>query len=234
IDHSVSDKLKVFGRLLLAEPDRNNTGGTNGFGVADTDAININNRRFNIAINGTYLISPTFFLTLRAGANRASVLRGGVGAGDNWPEKLGVKGVGPDTFPRFNMANGLVPTTNFGTPGNQNRRAGFTTTEYHADFAKIHGDHNMKFGGDYMRFNANEVARQFGSGQFVFNTRWTNGLNANGGTIAQTGMTFADFVLGRMNQVNAQVSQGNGRRSQYYAAYFEDAWKVSNKMTLTF
>ncbi|MBI3210324.1 MAG: TonB-dependent receptor [Candidatus Solibacter usitatus] len=234
IDHTLSDRLKVFGRLLLAEPDRNNTGGTQGFGVADTDAINIKNRRFNLSLNATYVVSANFFATFRAGANRASVLRGGLGAGENWPEKLGVKGVGPDTFPRFNMSNGLVPTTNFGTVGNQNRRAGFTTTEYHADFAKIRGQHNLKFGADYMRFNANEVARQFGSGQFVFNTRWTSGLNANGTSIAQTGMTFADFVLGRLNQVNAEVSQGNGRRSQYYAAYFEDSWKVSAKLTLTF
>ncbi|MBI4910899.1 MAG: TonB-dependent receptor [Acidobacteria bacterium] len=234
IDHTLSDSWKVFGRLLLADPDRNDVGGTKGFGVADTDAINISNRRFNIALNATYVVSPTFFITLRAGANRASVLRGGAGAGENWPEKLGVKGVGPDTFPRFNMSNGLVPTANFGTPGNQSRRAGFTTTEYHADFAKLRGAHNFKFGGDYMRFNANEVARQFASGQFVFNTRWTNGLNANGATIAQTGMTFADFLLGRLNQVNAEVSQGNGRRSQYYAAYAEDSWKVSPRLTLTF
>lgn len=234
IDHTINDRWKVFGRLLLADPDRNDVGGTKGFGVADTDAINITNRRYNIALNATYVVSPTFFITLRAGANRASVLRSGVGAGENWPEKLGVKGVGPDTFPRFNMSNGLVPTANFGTPGNQSRRAGFLTTEYHADFARIHGQHNFKFGGDYMRFNGNEQARQFASGQWVFNTRWTNGVNANGTTIAQTGMTFADFLLGRLNQVNAEVSQGNGRRSQYYAGYLEDSWKANSKLTLTF
>lgn len=234
IDHSFSDRLKVFGRLLLAMPDRGNTGGTTGFGVADTDAINIRNRRMNIALNATYVVSPSLFVTMRAGGNRASVLRAGLGFGEGWPEKLGVNGVAQDTFPRFNMSNGLVPTTNFGTPGNQNRRAGFTTTEYHADFANIRGQHSLKFGGDYMRFNANEAARQFASGQWVFNTRWTNGVNAAGANIANTGMTFADFLLGRLNQVNAEVSQGNGRRSQYYAAYLEDAWKATPKLTLTF
>ena len=132
------------------------------------------------------------------------------------------------------MSNGLVPTANFGTPGNQNRRAGFTTTEYHGDFTNIRGEHTLRFGASYMRFNANEASRQFASGQFVFNTRFTNGINASGGTIGQTGMTLADFLLGRLNQVNCEVSQGNGRRSQYYSSYIEDAWKVSPTLTLTF
>lgn len=234
IDHSFTDSLRVFGRYLIAAPDQNDTGGTRGFGVADTDGLMLRNRRQNIALNMTKVFSPTLFGTFRAGANRASVLRAGLGFGQDWPEKLGVQGVAPDVFPRFNMSNGLVPTTNFGTPGNQNRRAAFTTTEYHADFSKIHGQHTIKFGGDYMRFNGNDAARQFASGQFVFNTRFTNGINAAGNTIPQTGMTFADFLLGRINQVNCEVSQGNGRRSQYYATYLEDSWKVTPRLTLTF
>lgn len=234
IDHSLTDRLRIFGRYLIATPDENDTGGTAGFGVADTDGNMIRNRRQNLSLNVTRVFSPTLFGTFRAGMNRASVLRAGLGFGGDWPDKLGLKGVGPDVFPRFNMSNGLVPTTNFGTPGNQNRRAGFTTTEYHADFAKILGNHNLKFGADYMRFAANDAARQFASGQFVFNTRFTNGINAAGNTIAQTGMTFADFLIGRLNQVNCEVSQGNGRRSQYYATYVEDSWKVSRTLTLTF
>jgi hypothetical protein len=233
IDHSFSDRTKFFGRYLTSNPDKAYTGATRGFGPADTDAISIDNRRQNLALNLTRVFSPTLFVTLRAGLSRASVLRHSVGYGDNWPEKLGVKGVGPDAFPRFNMSNGLVPTVNFGTPGNQNRRAGFTTTEFAADVSRMAGSHTFKFGVAYSRFAASEAARQYASGQWVFNTRWTNGLNANGTTITNTGMTFADFVLGRLNQVNAEVSQGNGRRSQYYGGYVEDAWKVVRNLTLT-
>jgi hypothetical protein len=47
-------------------------------------------------------------------------------------------------------------------------------------------------------------------------------------------MTFADFLLGRLNQVNAEFSQGNGRRSDYTAGYVEDAWKVNRNLTLNF
>jgi hypothetical protein len=234
IDHSFSDRTKIFGRYILVQPDTNPTAPAEAFGDADPDGIDIRNRRQNFALNATRVFSPTTFATLRAGLNRVHILRAGFGLGDNWPEQLAVKGVAPDVFPRFNVSNGLVPTTNFGTPGNHNRRAGITTSEIHADFSLFRGAHSVKFGGSYMRFNANEMSRQFASGQFVFQTRWTNGRNAQGGTIANTGMTFADFLLGRLNQVNTEFSQGNARRSDYTAGYIEDAWKLARNFTLTF
>jgi hypothetical protein len=234
IDHSFSDRTKLFGRYILVNPDKNPVGGTPGFGVADTDAINIINRRQNFATNATRVFSPSTFGTFRAGLTRIYILRGGVGLGENWPEKLGVKGVGQDVFPRFNMSNGLVPTTNFGTPGNHNRLVGLLNSEVHADFNLIRGSHTVKSGGSYMRFNGNEHARQFASGQWVFQTRFTSGRNAQGGTITNTGMTFADFLLGRLNQVNAEFSQGNARRSFYAAGYVEDAWKATRSLTLNF
>ncbi|MGH9657483.1 MAG: TonB-dependent receptor domain-containing protein, partial [Bryobacteraceae bacterium] len=233
IDHAFSDRTRLFGRYILVSPDGGDTGATPGFADADPDAIDIRNRRQNLSINLTRVISPVTFATFRAGYNRVHILRAGAGLGKDWPAQLGVNGVGADVFPRFNMSNGLVPTTNIGTPGNHNRRAGIQTTEYHADFNRIEAGHTLKYGGSYIRYNGNEQSRQFASGQFVFNTRFTNGINASGANIANTGMTFAEFLLGRLNQVNAEASQGNGRRSQYYAAYFEDVWKLSPNFTLT-
>jgi len=234
LDHSFNDRTKLFGRYILVQPDDNPTGATRGFGDADTDAINLTNRRQNFALNATHVISPATFANLRLGFNRVYILRAGMGLGKNWPEQLGVKGVGPDVFPRFNMSNGLVQTTNFGTPGNHNRRAGITTGEIHADFTLIRGPHTLKLGGSHMRFHANEMSRQYASGQFVFQTRFTNGRNAQGGTITNTGMTLADVLLGRLNQVNAEFSQGNARRSYYVAGYFEDNWKATRTLMLNF
>ncbi|MBL8222769.1 MAG: hypothetical protein JNL62_26250, partial [Bryobacterales bacterium] len=87
------------------------------------------------------------FASVRVGINRIAVFRYSFGQGENWPEKLGVKGVLPDAFPRFNISSGLVPTANFGTPGNQSRRAGFLTSEVNNDFTLMRGAHTIKVGG---------------------------------------------------------------------------------------
>jgi len=234
LDHSLSERTKVFGRYILVSPDKNDTGDTAGYGVADTDAINLRNRRQNLALNMTRVFSPTTFATFRAGLGRVLILRSGISLGQDWPNQLGIKGVMSDVFPRFNVPGGTVTVSNFGTDGNQNRRASFTNSEGHADFNAIRGGHSLKFGGSYIRFNGNEQSRQYASGQFIFNVRYTNGINASGNSIANTGMTFADFLLGRLNQVNAEYSQGNARRSQYYGAYFEDSWRIRQTLTLTF
>ena len=233
IDHSFNERTKLFGRYILVSPDKNDTGGTAGYGVADTDALSLRNRRQNLALNLTRVFSPRTFATFRGGVGRVYIRRSGVSLGGDWPNKLGIKGVMPDVFPRFNVPGGTVTVSNFGSPGNHNRRASLTNSEGHTDFTMMRGDHSLKFGGSYIRFNANEQSRQFASGQFIFNVRYTNGINASGNNIANTGMTFADFLLGRPNQVNAEFSQGNSRRSQYYGAYFEDAWKLRPNFTLT-
>ena len=233
VDHAFTDRTRMFGRYLLVAPDENDTGGTQGFGAADPNALRVRNRRQNAAFNLTQVLSPTAFLNLRWGFNRVYIRRTGVTLGEDWPAKLGVKGVAPDVFPRFTISSGQVPTTNFGTDGNQNRRAALTNTEYHASLSLIRGSHTLKIGGDYHRYNGNEDSRQTASGEFASATRFTQGLQPNGNVITNTGMTLADFLLGRLTSVTAEVGVGVGRRIQYYAGYIEDDWKVAKRLTLT-
>ncbi len=233
VDHTVTERTRVFGRYLLVTPDDNDTGGTEGYSVADPDMIRIRNRRQNLAFNLTHVISPTAFLNLRWGGNRVFIRRTGSGFGEDWPAKLGVRGVAPDVFPRFTISGGQVGVSNFGSAGNQNRRAALTNTEYHVNLSLIRGAHTLKLGADYQRYNGNEDSRQTASGEFTSSTRFTQGLQANGSVVANTGMTLADFLLGRLTSVTAEVGVGVGRRIQHYAGYLEDEWKVSSRLTLT-
>ena len=233
LDQGFSDRTRMFGRYLLVSPDENDTGGTPGYGIADPDTIRIHNRRQNLALNLTHVVSPTAFLNLRAGANRVFIRRIGSGFGENWPQTLGVKGVAPDVFPRFTISGGTVGVSNFGTTGNQNRRAALTNTEYHVNLTLIRGSHTLKVGGHYHRYNGNEDSRQIASGEFTSSTRFTQQLLPSGAAVANTGMTLADFLLGRLTSVTAEVGTGVGRRIQYYAGYLEDDWKLTQRLTLT-
>jgi hypothetical protein len=233
LDHAFTDRTRLFGRYLVVTPDESDTGATRGFGVADPDAIRIRNRRQNLAFNLSHVFSPTSFLNLGWGGNRVFIRRTGLSFGGDWPSKLGVAGVAPDVFPRFNVGGGQVGVTAFGTTGNQNRRAALTNTEYHASLNLIRGAHTLKLGGSYVRYNGNEDSRQTASGQFGFSTNYTRGLRANGTVISNTGMTLADFLLGRLTSVTAEVGVGVGRRIQHYAGFLEDDWKATSRLTLT-
>jgi hypothetical protein len=232
LDHDFSSNTKIFGRYILTEPDDSPDGPAPGFGVADPDAIDISNRRQNLALNWQQILSPRIVSTFTMGGTRLSILRGGIGLGQDIPAQLGLKGVEPDVFPRFNFGAGRVPMTNIGTTGNQNRLAAFTNTQFTESITWVRGAHNLKFGAEYWRFNANEVNRMQASGVFAFQATPTQGRNAQGQVIANSGLPLATFLLGIIDSVNARIDNGIGKRSYYTAVFIHDDWKVHPRLTL--
>ncbi len=232
LDHDLTTNTKIFGRYTLIEPDDGPDGPTAGFGVADPDAIDIFNRRQNLALNLQHIFSPKLIASLSFGGTRLSIVRQSIGAGQDIPGKVGLRGVEPDAFPRFNFNAGRVPMTSFGTTGNQNRLAAFTNTQLSGSINWIRTNHNLKFGGEFWRFNGNEVNRQFASGQFAFAPTPTQGRNAQGQLINNSGLPLASFLLGIIDSVNSRVDAGIGKRSFYLAGYVNDDWKLSQRFTL--
>jgi hypothetical protein len=236
VDHDFTSNTKVFGRYILTEPDDNLIGPAPGFGVADPDALNLYNRRQNVALNLLHIFSPNVVGTLTVGATRLSVVSRSVAYGQDIPVKLGLKGVEPDAFPGFALASSkILPVTTFGTPANHNRNVAFTNTQYTGNLTWLTGNHKIKFGAEYWHFNGNEVNRELASGLFSFEATDTQGYDAKEGELnPNTGLPFASFLLGRIDSVSARFDAGIGKRSYYTAGYIQDDWRLHPHLTLNF
>ena len=233
VDHELTAATKVFVREVLTQPETNLTGYSQGYGPADPAGLLIHNRRQNLAINATHLFSATRFLNYTMGFNRVYIHRtSGDCCDTNWGQKLGIPNVPGEVFPLFTIAGGTVPVDSFGAVGNANRIATITNFDYVGNMTEIHGRHTLKYGIQYTRDNANDLSRSDPSGVWTFNGMYTRGINANGTTVANTGMNMADFLLGRMSAASVQVSPGIGKRLQYYGAYFQDDWRIAPRLTL--
>ena len=101
---------------------------------------------------------------------------------------------------------------NLGAVGDANRYAAFTTTDNKADFTDVRGKHTLKYGIQYTRYNANDHDQSSPSGQWTSNGTYTRGILANGNAVANTGADLADFMLGRLSAVTAQISPSIGKR----------------------
>ena len=237
VDHSFTTKWRSFVRMILTEPDDTLTGYTQGYGVADPNGLEILNRRQNWGLSNTYTFNPSFFMTTIVGFNRVFIDRkSGDCCDTNYADHFGLPGLekGGEVFPRFNFAGGRgVPMTGIGAAGNANRIAVFTNFDYEANFTRIAGDHTFKFGGKYTSYQGNEVSRPQPSGHWRSTGHFT-GLwpLAGGGRNNNTGIAFADFMLGHVWNLDTRVAAGIGKRIKYYSGYFQDDWRVTDRLTL--
>ena len=88
-------------------------------------------------------------------------------------------------------------------------------------FSKVLGNHTMKFGGEFHadQVNAHPIA-QF-NGSFVFS-----------GT--ETGVDFADFLIGVPSQYNQSQLNPFYARNKYVGLFAQDSWHVLPNLTLNY
>lgn len=118
--------------------------------------------------------------------------------------------------PEIDFGSGLI----IGVPSRPNRLIE-NTFQILDNFSKVVGTHSIKFGGT---FHYNQLVEQLDNvldGNFVFS-----------GT--ETGIDFADFLLGApTNFVQGQAEPSNGR-SKYFGLYAQDSWRARSNLTLNY
>ncbi|MDX1981113.1 MAG: hypothetical protein SFV51_12655, partial [Bryobacteraceae bacterium] len=143
--------------------------------------------------------------------------------------------VATDATPRFRFSArdalspwGVQDGKNSGG-GNQN---GQNNTTYHVNshLSWLRGRHEFKMGGDFRRLRT-----------FAFDAAGTNGLfnfenfqTADLARLSNTGHSFASFLLGAPDrfETNTLPVPEVQIRYGYHAGYFQDNWKVNNKLTV--
>ncbi|HEY2013742.1 MAG TPA: TonB-dependent receptor [Bryobacteraceae bacterium] len=92
----------------------------------------------------------------------------------------------------------------------------------------IKGKHTFRFGFEFTRQNFNQVGNQFSRGNFVFQPNATQSPTHTGGD------AFAEFLLGDLYQstVAVAIASANYQRNTE-AAFFDDTYKVTPKLTLS-
>jgi hypothetical protein len=108
-----------------------------------------------------------------------------------------------------------------------------TTIQLIDNFAWTLGKHSYKFGGEVRRVRYNQIGGVVTRGRFTFDNRYTS--NPLLPVAERGGQSFADFLLGHFNTSEAQIGQPVANfRSNYFALYAQDNWKITPRLTLNY
>lgn len=161
------------------------------------------------------------------GLNRTESLNQSPSVGENIPGRIGLSGVANTHFPEFNFGGGLVGI-GFGNSAN-NFDTGLRLNDF---ISVVSGGHNLRFGGDYRHQRYTPTNQNNLAGIFDFGSGQTAAV-VNNQTSANTGFGFASFLLGQVagSRLNFAPSVPQWR-SNYYALFAQDDWKVTKNLTL--
>ncbi len=89
------------------------------------------------------------------------------------------------------------------------------------NFTKVHGTHTLKLGGQFHYDQINERNLAAENGQYSF-------------TGTETGIDFADFLVGAPDSLTQASPQILDSRSKYYALYGQDSWRVTSNLVFNY
>jgi len=95
------------------------------------------------------------------------------------------------------------------------------------------GKHNLRFGGELRRIELNSLTDPDARGTFTFSGFTTSDFTSQGFPVPGTGFDFADFLLGLPQATSVRFgTSSNYFRSQVYAGFVQDDWRLTSRLTL--
>ncbi len=235
VDHNWTQAWKTFVRFSHYESDytpfadfpANNGVASQGYNGPTTGTA------YSLAYDNTFTLSPTLLFDVRYGLSRSTSVRTPFGGpfditSIGLPASLAAISNYP-VFPHFNVENGYAGIGSGGyVPLIENPLA----HDVLANFNKVKGAHEMKFGGEFRKLFLN--FHQYGepNGEYGFTQSWTQSVvndNGQGG-----GTPFADLLLGLPDYGYQTNSPTFATDSEYYALYAEDTWRATNNFALSY
>ncbi|MCX6628280.1 MAG: TonB-dependent receptor [Candidatus Solibacter sp.] len=233
IDHNLSQAQRFYVRVNFTDLQRPEN-------VRHNNAVGDNFYRYNkgFAFDDVHVFSPRFFLNTRYTLTRFitgyTPFQAGwdlAGAGFSSAFINQINAVDPRALKLPNIA-----VSSYSSLGGVNSRNNTATDihEWAANATTILGSHTLRYGFAYRIYRNNTFNLGNSSGNFNFDATWTRGPLDNSPTSpSQMGQSFAGFLYGLPGSGNFPINDSYAEQSKVPAVFFQDDWKVNQKLTLS-
>jgi hypothetical protein len=233
-DHQFNNSNKSFVRY-----SRNNRTEYRGAWTGEQNGITPTGNylfRINDAVTGDHVwtMSPTTVLNVRGSWSKFQEpsLRQNQGLFD--PASLGFSsqtaGQFPAAryFPRIEYAGDIFSPLGDSFAGGTN----FDITTFQPTVTKFFGNHSVRAGYDYRRYNETSTPSYHAAGRYEFGRDFTNG--GTGLPNAPIGQELAALILGLPSGSDSaiEISPDRLNTSIYHGVFMQDDWKVNSRLTV--
>lgn len=231
VDQVISPTQRFFARYSRRLNDDKATQFFPGDLAAAEGRINQEDHVHGAVADYTNTLSSTTVLNARLGFARTLYVFSNQSLGFA-PSNLGFAPAIDAAVDRF-LFPGFSVSDYRGLGGGDHRNNAFMTYTGVANLSKTKGRHSMKFGTDMRLFHVN-VFEARSSGDYSFGRGMTQGPNpSQSSTTAGNG--FASMLLGAGSGGTLQANYKNvATSSLYVAGYFQDDWRVTKTLSLSF
>jgi len=224
IDHNLSEKDRIFARYIQ---QHNFLPQANVFATAAASGIGPQTRTItNLAqtwmASWTHLFSSAMLNDLKIGGTDQWRDITNASIGGNWPQQLGLSGVGEESFP-------VLTPAGFTQLGAANPYRAQSNPYWQAldNVTWFRGAHSFKMGYEYRRQKTTDQFDTAPAGTFSFPAAGT-GLPSS----TATGSGYASFLLGFAGSMSLTKAVPFVFTNWAMGAYFQDDWKLSPRFTL--
>jgi hypothetical protein len=177
-------------------------------------------------ITDDWSITPTLVNEFRSSLQRSYQTFVADDNGKDWSSILGIANLTAPTFPGIEISGTAAPT-NIGTSF-KHSILGYSTITEADTLTKVLGKHILKFGGEFDRNRENNAWADINAGDFSFSGTFTD----NPQSPTNTGLGFADFLLGLPDGWSDSYTPLWGDRISDGQAFAQDDYKVKPNLTL--
>jgi hypothetical protein len=215
VDFQLSPNQSLFGRYIatsLFQPPPYEKSGN----LLTTNTGGTDNLAQSFTAGHNWVLSSKALNSFRFAFNRTAIDRTN-------SDFFGPQDVGINIFSYLPKYTTLSVTNGFSFgPGTQ-AAAVFHTNSYHFtdDITKVSGAHEMATGVSLVRWNTVNVA----------NVRSAGNLTVDGSAL---GAGLADFLLGRLTQLQQSAPNTLYAKETYLGLYGQDTWRVSSRLTVNY
>jgi hypothetical protein len=239
LDHRLTANDQIYGRYSYAKDIANPvTPLPDGSGNITSGILGLTDTRAQSFVgNYVHVFGNNTINELRVGYTQRSINRAATSLASTPSDALNIPGIPSNaafenTLPTFTVAG----IQQLGSPANTASAFRTDVTEVVDAVSWQHGRHSFKFGGDLRLERLDVVQPPSPTGQFAFNTLFTNsqGIPTVGTPLASfTGNSLASFLLGQVQTFSIDLQDSVLQPRAHIQEYFvQDDWKASSRLTI--